>query len=470
MNIYQIPRILLCAGASGSGKTLITCGILQALANRGLRVSSFKCGPDYIDPMFHSRVIGTRSGNLDTFFASANPVRYLLGENAAGSDVAVLEGVMGYYDGLSGFSVEASTYDVARTTDTPAILLVNCKGMSLSVCAYIEGFARFQADSRISGVILNRVSPMIYPGLKQEIETRTGLRVIGYVPEVTDCRLESRHLGLVMPDEIAGLREKLMKLAQILEDTLDLDLLLQIGQNAEALTAEIPQQENPDFAFRLPQPVRLAVARDEAFCFFYADNLQLLEKMGAELWWFSPVHGESLPKGADGLLLCGGYPELYAEELAANQALAKEIREKCEGGLPLLAECGGFMYLHTHFADMEDKMHPGVGLLPGSAYRTDKLGRFGYIRLSAEKGGFVVGRMEQDAVFPGQEVHYFDSTDPGDCFLAQKPAGMRSWRCIHSSPTMLVGFPHFYYYGNPALPKIFLQKCLAYHQREGAGS
>src|SRR5699024_5066099 len=179
--------------------------ILQALVNRGLKVSSFKCGPDYIDPMFHTRVIGTRSRNLDTFFTGEEVTNYLMAKNAADTDISVMEGVMGYYDGLGGISDRAGAYDLARVTKTPAVLIVNTKGMSLSILALIKGFLEFREDSQIRGVILNQISPMIYGELKELIEAQLPVKVYGYVPVIKDFVLESSHLGLIMPDEVAGL-------------------------------------------------------------------------------------------------------------------------------------------------------------------------------------------------------------------------------------------------------------------------
>ena len=197
----ETPRFLLTAGASGSGKTLITCGILQALKNRGLNPVSFKCGPDYIDPMFHTRVIGTKSRNLDTFFTEADTLQYLLERNSRGCDIAVMEGVMGYYDGVGGTTLQASAYDLARITETPAVLIVNSKGMSLSLLAYIKGFCQYREDSGIKGVILNQMSPMLYPRMKKKIEEELEVKVYGYVPRVEECTIESRHLGLVLPEQ-----------------------------------------------------------------------------------------------------------------------------------------------------------------------------------------------------------------------------------------------------------------------------
>ena len=270
----KIPRILLCAGASGSGKTLLTCGILQVLKNRGLKVASFKCGPDYIDPMFHTKVIGTKSRNLDTFFTDRDMVRYLLAKNSRCMDVAVMEGVMGYYDGVGGTTSRASAYELANVTETPAILIVNCRGMSVSVLPYIKGFAEYKKDSRIAGVILNQMTAMLYPRVRKMIEEELSIPVLGYVPKVEDCVLESRHLGLVMPEEVEGFREKLMKLAGILEQTLCVDKILEIAGSAPEIPEEKPWKEDSAYAFSLPEKVRIGVARDEAFCFVYEDNLK----------------------------------------------------------------------------------------------------------------------------------------------------------------------------------------------------
>lgn len=452
----MIPRILLCAGASGSGKTLITCGILQALKNRGLKTASFKCGPDYIDPMFHTKVIGTRSRNLDTFFAGNDIVRYLLAENTKDMDIAVMEGVMGYYDGAGGTTTKASAYDLVCATETPAVLIVNCKGMSLSIVPYIKGFMEYKKDSRIKGVILNQMTGMLYPRIKKLIEEQLDIRVIGYVPKVTDCLIESRHLGLVMPEEIESFHERLMKLAGILEETLDFDALLNLAESAPDIPFHEPWDKDSAYNFRVKESVRIGISEDEAFCFMYEDNLKLLRKMGAELVPFSPVHDKTLPENLDGIILFGGYPELFAKELEQNLSMRTSIRESYEKGLPVMAECGGFMYLHDEFEDMDKKPHKGAGVICGKAFKTEKLGRFGYITLT-NTGEKVFGM--ETGKSPAHEFHYFDSENCGEEFTAEKPFSKRSWKCLHSGEHILAGFPHFYYYGNPEIPKAFLMKC-----------
>ena len=454
----KIPRILLAAGASGSGKTLITCGLLQALVNRGLKVASFKCGPDYIDPMFHSRVIGTRSRNLDTFFTDGDRTRYLLAKNASDCEIAVMEGVMGYYDGVGGITSRASAYDLASTTDTPAILIVNSRGMSVSLAAYVKGFLEYKKDSHICGVIFNQMSPMLYPRMKKLLEEELSVKVLGYVPKVEDCVIESRHLGLVLPEEIPELKSRLQKLSEVLEKTLDIDGILELAGEAPELAApetEMLIQKDTAFGYRTEEKVRIGVADDEAFCFFYADNLNLLEQMGAELVRFSPIHDRELPEDLDGLLLSGGYPELNGEALEENQEMCTRIREVILDGMPCLAECGGFMYLHQEMEDMEGKQRRVCGVIPGRAYRTPKLNRFGYITLT-EKQDTGLGEI------PAHEFHYFDSTDCGADFHAAKPASKRGWDCIHDRGRLMAGFPHLYYYGNPRVPARFLKNALEY--------
>lgn len=459
----RIPRILLAAGSSGSGKTLITCGILQALQNRGLQVASFKCGPDYIDPMFHSRIIGTKSANLDTFFTSRERTKYLLSVNAKDCDIAVMEGVMGYYDGVGGVTARASAYDLADTTDTPAILIVNCKGMSLSLAAYIKGFLTYRENSHIKGVILNRMSPMLYPRMKKVVE-ELGVQAIGFVPEMKDIVLESRHLGLMLPEEVPQLKENIKKLAKVLEETLDMESILALAEQAPRLevTGDL-YREDEAFAYRVPAPVRIGVAQDDAFCFLYKDNLRLLTEMGAELVYFSPLHDRTLPEHLDGILLYGGYPELHARALVDNRSMCTALRKAIQSGMPCMAECGGFMYLHEEMEDMEGHVHRMVGVIPGRAYRTERLGRFGYITLkSRTDDGY--------GEIPAHEFHYFDSTNCGTDFHASKPESNRGWDCMHRTDRLLAGFPHLYYYGNPKIPREFLRKCLQYQQEHNTGS
>ena len=446
------PRILIGAVSSGSGKTMITCGILQAFVNRGLKTASFKCGPDYIDPMFHSKVIGTRSKNLDTFFAGENDTRYLFAKEAGGMDISVMEGVMGNYDGVGGTTFQAGAYDLARVTETPAVLIVNTKGMSMSVAALIKGFAEFVADSRIRGVILNQMSPMLYPRIKEQVESLTGVHVYGYVPVIRDFVIESRHLGLVLPDEVEELEKKLNGLAGVLEDTLELDGLLELARTAPDPVYTVPKLPSMSYGVK----PRIGVAMDEAFCFYYKDNLELLKELGAELVEFSPVHDKKLPEQINGLLFGGGYPELFAGQLSENRTMLRSVKEAVSGGMPCLAECGGFMYLHNRMEDMEHTMYDMAGVIDGEVFRTPRLTRFGYVTVTANDRCLCGSAGTQ---FRAHEFHYFDSTACGSGFHAEKPAGKRGWDCIQCTDNLQAGFPHLYYYSNPKAAAEFLMRC-----------
>lgn len=446
-------RVMIAAISSGSGKTTITCGILQALVNRKLKVASFKCGPDYIDPMFHSKVIGARSRNIDSFFNDENTVKYLVDKNSQNADISVIEGVMGFYDGLAGISTKASSYDVARITDTPVILLINCKGMSVSILPIIKGFKEYMKDSNIQGVILNQMPKMLYPEIKKSIEENLDLKVLGYVPNLKDLVIESRHLGLVTPDEIKDLKEKLNELADILEETLEIDEIINLADKSKDLIYNKPE------IHKLEDNLRIAVALDEAFCFYYEDNIELLKEMGADIVYFSPLKDERIPDNIHGIIFGGGYPELYAKELSLNKTMIESVKSTVYNGLPCVAECGGFMYLHESMEDDKSQLYDMVGLIKGKAYKTPKLNRFGYIKLTALEDNFLCKKGEEIA---GHEFHYWDSTNCGSSFKAQKPLRKRNWECINITDNLFAGYPHVHYYSNMQFPYNFLKKCISY--------
>lgn len=453
-----LPRLLLCAPASGSGKTTVTCAVLQALADAGRRPVAFKSGPDYIDPMFHSEIIGARARNLDLFLMGRDAVLASLRENGKAGGVCVIEGAMGYYDGIA-MGTDASAYDLARAADTPAVLVVDARGQALSAAALVKGFARFRPDSRIRGVILNRVSPMLYPRLKACIESETGLAVYGFLPECAGCTLASRHLGLVTAAEVSALREKLAALAELARAHIDLAGLLALAEGA-------PPLAGPPAA--LPPPVagrpKIAVARDRAFCFYYADALALLERLGAEIVEFSPLAGAALPEGTAGLLLGGGYPELYARTLSENTPMRQAIRAAVADGMPTVAECGGFLYLHESMEDEAGKSWPMCGVFSARAFPAAGLSRFGYVTLTAREGGLLG---PAGTALPAHEFHYWESAAPGGAFHAQKPQSQRRWDCAYHTPTLYAGFPHFHFCAAPEPAARFVAKCAAYEKERG---
>lgn len=458
----DFPRILVAAPGSGSGKTLLTTGLLTLFQNRGIRCRSFKCGPDYIDPMFHKYVLGIDSCNLDSFFLPQEELRALFQKRAADAELSILEGVMGYYDGIGGNSTSASTYEVATITDTPAILVVNGKGSSLSLAAQIKGFLDYRKDSHICGVILNKTNKMVGERLRPEIE-KLGVRYLGAVPVCETMDIKSRHLGLTMPQEQSELRGHLNAFAKQLEEYLDVDGILELagcsgeklpeaGKTEQSNQTDLNHEETKQDEIRPidsesePPTRRMAVAMDKAFCFYYQENLDFLRQHGWELIPFSPLHDAALPEQVHAILLGGGYPELYAKELSANEPMLASIRNAHAEGIKILAECGGFLYLQEHLEDEMGNCWPMVGLIHADGFRTEKLGRFGYISLT-QNGAVRI---------KGHEFHYWESTAPGSAFRAEKPQSDRGWDCMYRTDSLLAGFPHLYYLSGPDLILSFL--------------
>lgn len=455
----NIPRILIAAPSSGSGKTVISCGLMEAFCRQRKKVVSCKCGPDYIDPMFHREVLGINSQNLDLFFCEKDQLTRIFAEHTKDADLAVTEGVMGYYDGMGLDTAKASSYDVADTLKMPVVLVVSARGSALSLVALIKGFLEFRPNSRIRGILLNRVSKMLYPRLKEMLESelkKSGhpIKVLGYVPEHEAFHLESRHLGLVTPEEIKDLKKQLQKAGEILSETVDLKAFYDLAKEAPPLTVSTTEKKTKS-------KVSVAVARDEAFGFYYKENLELLEKQGCNLVSFSPLRDTHLPAGVSALLLGGGYPELYAEVLSKNKKLLAEIRENIQSGMPCHAECGGFLYLHEQLADTEGKSWEMAGVIQGEAVPKEKLVRFGYINLVGETDGVF---LKQGETIRGHEFHYWDSTNNGTDAKAVKPDGKRSWECAHMRQNLFAGFPHLSYVSNPAFAERFVQAAIAWEQ------
>ncbi len=458
----RISRLMITAPSSGNGKTTLACALLRAFVSRGLRPAAFKCGPDYIDPMFHEKVTGAAASNLDLFLSDAETVRRLLSENSEGCGIAVIEGAMGYYDGIA-MTDEASAFKVAEATDTPAVLALDAGGQALSAAAVLAGFAGFRSRSNIKGVVFNRLKPGLYEGLKRAVERETGLKVYGYLPQLRDCAIESRHLGLVTAGEIAGLRDKLDMLAAEAEKTVDIEGLIRLASEAP------PMEAGPAAALDAPEGrPKIAVARDSAFCFYYGDALRLLERLGAELVFFSPLKDAALPEGAAGLYLGGGYPELYAGRLSENRGMLASVRAAVSGGMPTIAECGGFMYLHAEMEAEDGVFYPMAGVFPHRTFKTGRLVRFGYVTLRAGGKSLLFDPDGGVESLPAHEFHYWDSEDPGASLQAVRPRSEGSWSCAHTGKTLYAGYPHIYLPGNPKAALRFVKACAGYARREAA--
>lgn len=453
-------KLLFAAPASGSGKTTVTCAVLAALKRRGTSVHAFKCGPDYIDPMFHRAALGIPCHNLDLYLTPEARLKELFTRYAAGADVVVAEGVMGFYDGVGGVTPEASAWHVANVLDLPVILVVRPKGASLSLSALVNGLQTVPdsartllgadpstLDSHIRGLLLSDCSAMLYRSLKPMLESETGLPVLGFLPHLEDAQFESRHLGLVTAGEDPELSKKLDLLADAAEANIDLDALLALSEEPHG------PSEGADHTGRgpamFPEPdLRIAVASDEAFLFCYDETLDAFREAGMEPVLFSPLRDDRLPEDIDALYLPGGYPELCAEALAENELLKQDLQSAIREGLPTLAECGGFLYLGQSLSTPEGDPFPMAGVLPGAAEKTGRPVRFGYAELTSHENTLVAPAGTPVRI---HNFHYYESTERGKAYLATKPVSERSYETGFGTETFYAGFPHFYFAGAPEL-------------------
>lgn len=448
-------RIMIAAPQSGSGKTLITCALLQALKEKNYHLESFKCGPDYIDPMFHKTVLGISSRNLDPFFTEDSITRMLLSKGQDSRDLAVIEGVMGLYDGLGGIREEASSYALAKATNTPILLTVNARGIGRSLLALLSGFLQYDTAHLIKGVILNQTPSSFASVLAKEIEETFHIPVVASFPVRDDVRIESRHLGLVMPYELEDIQSRLKIASQVLCENANIEQILEIAKSAPKLEYDVES----DIKHKITEKtIRIGVARDEAFCFYYEDNLDLLKSLGAKLIFFSPLHDDTLPKDLDGILFGGGYPELYLKELEENESMRNSVKSAIENKMPSLAECGGFMYLHDTIFDSEKKPYKMAGVIHACCIKKERLVRFGYLTLNSKTDSF----LQKGETIRGHEFHYYDSEDNGECAIAKKPVGTRSWECVHAGSDHWWGFAHLSYYSNPKFAEKFAEACRSY--------
>ncbi len=428
---------------SGCGKTTVTCAIIQSLVNRGLPVTAYKCGPDYIDPLFHKKVIGAESYNLDSFFCDKDTINYLL--NRESESIAVIEGVMGCYDGVHG---DYSSIKTAVDTASPVVLVIDCKGMSTSIAAVMKGYLTYHQPNNIIGFIFNRL-PDSLVSTAQEFCDEMNAVYFGRLPYCKENVIPNRHLGLNFDIHNAELKQKMNTLSQLAEKNILIDKLIEYS------LSDVESFISPSFKPVDRKPLRIAVTSDESFCFSYRDNVNMLESLGCEIAEFSPLHDKRLPDNIYGLILNGGYPELYAKALSENTEMLAQLKSIIRSGIPTIAECGGFMYLHEFIESDDGKDYSMVGALKGKCFKTDKLQRFGYVMLTAKQDNMLCKKGE---AIKAHEFHYWKSTNPGNGFISTKINGSSSCECVHSSPCLYAGFPHLYFYSNPEYAENFVRR------------
>lgn len=449
---------------SGAGKTTVTLGLMAALKNRGLKVAPFKVGPDFIDPGHHTRITGVLSRNLDGWMLSRAYNLQTFQRAREGVDVAVVEGVMGLFDGYDGRSEAGSTAQMAKWLDLPVILVVDAASMARSAAALVQGFERFDRDLRFAGVVFNHIGGERHLAyLRQALQDHVQMPLLGGLPRDEAIAIPERHLGLVTREDFTPGNCTIDGLAELLEARLDITGLLDCLPVISA-QAPAPRTDDPPTA---TAGVRIGVARDRAFCFYYPDNLELLEMSGATLVPFSPMTAKKLPENLDGLYFGGGYPELNAEALSTNVPLRAQVLQKCREGMPIYGECGGFMYLCRELIDPHGRSHPMAGCFPFTTRMFPRLRALGYREVTLACDGLIG---PQGMTARGHEFHYSEiadaevapplktlyrmaARDGGDA----RSEGFQHHRCLGS-------YVHLHFGSNPNVARHLVAGCRQYRQ------
>jgi cobyrinic acid a,c-diamide synthase len=445
--------VIIAGTQSGSGKTTLSVGIMAALKAAGLPVQPFKVGPDFIDPAYHAFITGMPSRNLDGWMMGKKAVRETFARHAPGCGVAVIEGVMGLFDGTGKDGLEGSTAEVAKLTGAPVVLVVDARSMAGSAAALVKGFETLDPEINIAGVILNRVGSARHEELlRSAIKRSCGSKVIGAVPRDEGLDIPSRHLGLTT--DVAGILTKkfVNRLRRVVEKHVDMKALLNIAAKAPKPDA-VPERPSRK------KTAKLAVAMDEAFCFYYQDNLDILEAAGLEIVPFSPLKDGGLPEGVSGIYLGGGYPEMYALGLSFNDFVKTDIAQAAGDGIPVYAECGGLMYMTRGITDKDGVFFQMAGVLPGQSTMLDRRHALGYREVTPGPA---------NALFPqggnarGHEFHYsetvFDKARSRHAWLMKKNGDDREYKEGFTARNVTASYVHLHFASNAAFARSFAKR------------
>lgn len=459
--ISTVPRLLIAGQSSGVGKTTITLGLIAALRRCGLAVQPFKCGPDYIDPSYHTLAAGRPCRNLDTWMLTPQQMTASFERACSGADIAVIEGVMGLFDGSSYEDEIGSSAHIAKLLGAPVLLVLDIGKLARSAGALALGYQRFDPALRLAGFILNRAGSASHAeGCAAAIGAATGLPTPGWLPKGSQLHIPERHLGLIPTGERGTLDELIARAADAIETGFDLAQIVELAGRKSGESSPSQESEPCAVAVHAAERPRLAVARDEAFSFYYPDNLEPLEAAGAEIVFFSPLRDGALPAGADGLYLGGGFPEVYAEQLSRNRAMLRAIRTFHEAGHPIYAECGGFMLLTEALVDLDGKRWPMAGLILGEMQMGQKLAGLGY-RVATARGDNLLVRAGESV--RGHEFHYStwvqprEMTEPKHAWtLRRRTEAQESRPDGYASGNLLASYVHVHFGQDAALATRFV--------------
>ncbi len=444
----KIPRITLAGVTSGVGKTSITCAIIYALQKKGFSVQPFKVGPDYIDPSYLSSISNHEVFNLDVWLMGKNHLLESFVSNSK-SDISIIEGVMGYYDGFGGDSNYASTHHVATITKSPVILILDASKTSRSIAATALGFQKFHKNSRISGLILNKIGSKKHEILCRQALEKTNIPILGVIYKNSELNFESRHLGLI-PAKEKNLKSKIEKTSKIISDSLEIDKIIKIIKNP------MPLPNKSKIIFKKPKTT-ISIALDSSFNFYYRDNLEALRREGADLKFFSPIHDRKLPK-SDGIYIGGGFPEILGNSLEKNHSMKKIIKKSSEENIPIYAECGGLMYL-TKSIDYGNKKYKMIGLFDAETKMTKKM------KLNYTKGKIVSKNIISDKLhgLQGHEFHYSElnsiSSDSKFAYELDIGEGIKNHKDGMIQYNTLASYGHLYF-DSSNYAEIFVKNCI----------
>lgn len=447
-------RMVIAGTGSGVGKTTVTIGLMAALKKNGLTVQGFKCGPDYIDPSYHTAVTKRSSRNLDSWMLTKEHVLDIFTHGSQGADISIIEGVMGFFDGKNPETNEGSTAEISMITKSPVLLVVNCESMARSAAAIVKGFQMFSEGPNIVAVIANKVgSEGHFQLVKKAIEQECHVPVIGYLKRELEIEIPERHLGLIPSMERGELDSFFDQLGALVSETVDVEKLLEL-----AVAEPLPVSRVSSIFEKKREPiVRIAVAKDSAFNFYYPENLEIMEAKGMEIVYFSPLANEELPEDVDGLYLGGGFPEEFAQVLTGNLKAKRSVKEAIERGIPTLAECGGFMYLTDSIETTQKKKYEMVGVIPGRVQMQSKLAALGYREISGQKDNFILENLSAR----GHEFHYstFQAAHE-DVPYAYETKGMRGVsKEGYLLQNLVAGYTHFHFASCPEMVENWIRKC-----------
>lgn len=456
------PRLVIAGVQSGVGKTTVSLGLMKALSNRGLRVQPFKVGPDYIDPGLHYQACGHTSHNLDNWMGSDKIVQTVFSKHTAASDIAIIEGVMGLYDGVKTARLKGSTASIAMLLKAPVILVVNAEGMAQSCVALVKGFLDYEPRLHLAAVVLNRAGEYHRTILKKQLEEELNIKVIGCLPRHREIFMPARHLGLLPAEENHKLQSTLNEMADLIEENVDVEAVLKLAGQA----GEIPAfgSCSPPVETTAGRGIRIGVARDAAFTFYYQDGLDYLQELGAQIIYFSPINDAYIPE-VDGIYLGGGFPEVFLPQLASRTSMLSSIRAAHKKGLPIYAECGGFIYLCQTISDFNGRSWPGVGIIPAEARMGKSLAGLGYVEVRLFKDS-ILG--SQGDVYRGHEFHYSQVTglNPADAaYSLSGGKGEEGRRDGYVQGNLLASYAHLHLRSNPAAARNFLESCCRFKEK-----